>query len=72
VRETRVLAAWLVAIAALLLLLASLRGEGTGPWGLTLLRHMVWWYALVGIAFVVALTFARPSPAAGADGGGAG
>lgn len=58
--DHRLAAAWLLAIAIAMLLVASLTGTGLGPWGFVLLGHMAFSYALVAAAFVLVLLLARP------------
>lgn len=64
-RDHRVAAAWLLAITTAMLLVASLSSTGTGPWGVVILGHMAFAYALVAAAFVFIVLLARPSGTGG-------
>lgn len=63
--DPRVALAWAGALAALLLLAASLTGEGGGFGGSPWLRHIGWSYAALAVALLAVVLHALRAPRTG-------
>lgn len=52
--------AWLGALAAFILLVLSLSGDGTGPMGLGMMTHAAWSFILAAVLLLFLLRLAAP------------